>query len=100
MTVLVGVVVDRVADPHRIASRARAVGNLFRAATAETEDVKMIGLAAAVTLLGTEVAGLRRVDHLAAARRVIAGTGLRHRQRLGRASVDRNCVQTRDAYRP
>src|SRR5688572_28147114 len=100
MAVLVRVVEDRVADPHRIAGGSWSIRNLLRRAIVEIENVELVGLATAVAFFGTEVARLRRVDHLAAVRRVVAGTCLRHRQRLCCAPVGRNGVETRDTYRP
>src|SRR6185436_16643520 len=61
--VAIRIEIDRVADPHRIAARPRVVADLFRVERLQIEDVKLIRLAAAVSLLGSEVARLRRVDH-------------------------------------
>src|SRR5688572_4677320 len=100
MAVLVRVVENGVANPHWIARRSWSIGDLLRRAIAEIENVELVGLATAVAFFGTEVARLRRVDHFAAVRRVVAGPCLRHRQRLCCATVDRNRVETCDAYRP
>ena len=53
----------------------------FRGVGVQIEDVELIGLAAAVTFFGAEVARLWRVNDLVVVRREVAGTGSRHRQR-------------------
>ena len=52
MPVAIGVEIDRVADPHRIARRARSFGDPFGGVALQIEDVETVRLAAAVTFLG------------------------------------------------
>src|SRR6185369_267984 len=71
VTVAIRVVEDVVANPHRITRGARAFGAALRGVAAQIEDVKLIGLAAAVTLFRAEVARLWRVNDLIVVRRVV-----------------------------
>src|SRR6266478_5295690 len=82
--------VDRVANPHWIARGAGAFSYSFGLEGFEIESVKRIRLPAAVTLLGSEIARLRRIDHLIRVRRIIARACFRHRQRLSWSTLNRN----------
>src|SRR5436189_3082502 len=55
VAVSIRVEIDRVSDPHRITAWTRIVGNLFRVECFQIEDIELIGLSAAVALLGSEV---------------------------------------------
>src|SRR6185503_8612520 len=98
--VAIRIEIDRVADPHRIAARPRVVADLLGVERLQIEYVKLIRLAAAVSLLGSEVARLRRVDHSRSVGRESSRPGFGHRQRSCRASGDRNRVEPRDRKRP
>src|SRR6185295_14404340 len=98
--VAIRVEIDRVADPHRIAARPRVVADLFRVERLQIEYVKLIRLAAAIALLGPEVARLRRVDHSRAVGRKSSGPGFGHRQRSGRPAGYGNGVEPRDRESP
>src|ERR1039457_231069 len=62
--VAIRVVVDLLADPHGVAAGARTFGDALGGVRFGVEDVKLVGLAAAVALLGAEVARLRRIHDL------------------------------------
>src|SRR5690349_1293780 len=100
MPVAIRVKEDRVANPHRIACRSGTFSDASRSVTAEVEDEELIGLAAAVSLLRTEVARLRRVNDLVAIWRQVSGTGCRHRERRCGTAINRDFIQTRNRKRP
>ncbi len=84
LAVPVGREVDGVADPHRVALGAHVRGDLVALVGREVEGVEVLRPAAFVALPVAEVAEERRIDHLLAVRREVAGAGVGHRQLLGR----------------
>src|SRR6185369_12051064 len=62
VTVTIGVVINGVANPHRIARGAGAFSDAFRGVAAQVENVELICGAVAVTFFSAEVARLWRVD--------------------------------------
>src|SRR5262249_52979250 len=92
MSIAVRVEIDRVGDPHRVAARPDVVGYSASVVVFQIKNIELVGLSAAVALLGAEVARSRRVDDLRSVGGKVSGSGLRHRERLGRAAVYRNAV--------
>ncbi len=56
MTVAIGIEVDRVADPDRIARRPRSFGDPFGFVRFQIEGVEDVSFATAIPLFGSEVA--------------------------------------------
>ena len=55
MTVAIRIEIDQVANPHGITRGAWSIGDGFRLVCFQIEDVKFVGLSAAVAFLGTKV---------------------------------------------
>ncbi len=98
--VLVRVVVDLVADPHRVALGAGTLADRLRRIAGEVENGEIVRLAAGVALLGAEIAEDLRVDDAFAVGRVGTRSGERHRQRHRRSTLGAHRVEPRLAERP
>ena len=72
----------------------------FASFVLRSKNIEIVGLAAAVALLRTEIAEARGVGDLRAVGRKIARARLGHGQDLGRAAGHRDRVESREAERP
>src|SRR5947207_14727791 len=96
----IGIEMDRVAAPNRVSRGPRTFGDGFGVIALQIKDVELVGLAPAVPLLGTEIAGLRRVNHAVAVGREVSRARFGHRQRFRWATVNRHRVEAGDGKRP
>ena len=100
MSITIGVEIDGVANPHRIARGPRTLGDLLGGVAFKIEDVKTISLSAAVTFLRSKIARLRGINNLGGVGRKITGAGFGHWQRFGRPTINRHRIKTCDRQGP
>ena len=93
MAVAVGIEVDLLSNPHRVATGARSLGDAFGGVSFHIEDIELVCSAAAIALFRTEIARLRRVYDLVATGRKRTRTRNWHWQRLGRPTVNRDAIK-------
>ena len=98
--VAVGVEVDLVSDPHRVALGPRGRRDGFELGGLQVVDEEILRPTAFVALPRAEVARQRRVHDLRSARREVAAARDRHRQRDRQTAVEIDRVQVRVGQRP